>query len=108
MSINNLAQLKREIAKKREFRIIDHFRTDMIGQLRQPNVIQTNGFYSIRPDAPDSDESKANRGNGYWLDYGKAAHWTFDGDRCSLYNNAEKTSLIFSFEFLQETTESEN
>ena len=85
MMVKNLAQLKRVISAKNNFRIVEHFiKPEFSGQVRTPNVIQTNGFYSVETGKPDSPVSTANGGRGYWLDYGKASDWTFDGDRATL------------------------
>ena len=56
--------------------------TAFSGQKRKPNVIQTNGFYSILADDPESPISKANGGKGYWLGYGKSSDWEFSEGIC--------------------------
>lgn len=46
--IKNLSQLKKAINEKKEFKIVRHYiHPDYEGQVRVPNIIQTNGFYSV-------------------------------------------------------------
>lgn len=83
MEIKNLAQLKRAISSKQCFVIKQHFmKPECTGQTRQPNVIQTNGFYSIIKDNLDHEVSLANNCRGSWLPYGKAKDWTFTDGTC--------------------------
>lgn len=42
-----LAQLKRVVQEKKEFVIKEHRIEGFIGQKRTPNIVQSNGFYSI-------------------------------------------------------------
>ena len=78
MTIKNLAQLKREIANKHPFRIVKHYFHDRYtGTIRTPNVIQTNGFYSIISGEPDNAATLANYGKGVWCDYGTAKCYDF-------------------------------
>lgn len=77
-NIKNLSQLKKAIASKQKFQIIQHFlHEDFTGQIRTPNVIQTNGFYSIIEDEPNSRVSLANYGKGFWYGYEKAGCYEF-------------------------------
>ena len=81
--IKNLNQLKRAVNEGRTFVIKKHYiRPNYAGQRRKPNVVQTNGFYSIIPDDPDSVVSTANNGKGSWIEFGKASDWTFENDIC--------------------------
>ena len=52
MEIKNLAQLKRVIQEKREFIIRVHRQEKFLGQKRIPNVVQSNGFYSVISGQP--------------------------------------------------------
>lgn len=80
-TIKNLSQLKKAIANKQKFRIIKHYvHEDFTGQVRTPNVIQTNGFYSIVEDDPTCKVSTANYGKGYWYGYEKANCYEFNDD----------------------------
>ena len=101
--IRNLSQLKKQINEGTSFEIIDHCRKECVGQIRKPNVIQSNGFYSIIPNEPDSRESKGSNGNGSWLEYGKASYWTFDNGICSVYLSGEHSqeSFIMSFKLIE-------
>lgn len=84
MEIKNHAQLKRAITEGHEFTIVNHhIRPEYNGQRRKPNVIQTNGCYSVVPGDPEHKVSKANGGKGFWLDFGKAKDWKFEGNHCS-------------------------
>ena len=96
MTVKNLSQLKKAIAAKNPFRIVEHYtHPECTGQIRLPNVIQTNGFYSVEDGKPDSKISQANYGKGYWLDYGKASQWTFDGEYIThAFSNGEKCFTI--------------
>lgn len=45
MEIKNLSQLKKAIKEGRKFIIKKHYiRSEYEGQIRKPNVVQTNGF----------------------------------------------------------------
>ena len=88
MEIKNLAQLKREIQAKRPFEIVRHYvRPEFEGQIRKPNVIQTNGFYSVILDDPDHHISQANGQKGSWIDYGKASDWAFEDGLCKAFDH---------------------
>lgn len=78
MKVTNLSQLKKALAAGHDFKIIEHFKKpEHTGEIRHVSKMQTNGFYSVIKDDPESPVSKANRGLGYWLDFGKAADWLF-------------------------------
>lgn len=88
--ITNLSQLKKAIENKQEFKVIDHWKSENIGQIRKPNIIQTNGFYSIIPNEPNYKLSIANGGEGSWIDYGKASQWEFKDGVCYQYGGKER------------------
>jgi hypothetical protein len=78
-TIKNLSQLKKAISNKQKFQIVKHFvHEGFAGQIRTPNVIQTNGFYSIIEDDPTSQITTANYGKGYWYGYESAACYEFN------------------------------
>ena len=78
-NIKNLSQLKKAIANKQKFLIVKHyFHEECVGQIRTPNVVQTNGFYSIIENEPNSKVSMANNGKGYWYGYEKASCYDFN------------------------------
>lgn len=76
--ITNLSQFKKAMKAGQKFQIIEHFNfPERNGEIRQPNVVQTNGMYTTIPDNPDSNVTKANNGRGSWIAFGKASDWTF-------------------------------
>lgn len=86
-NIKNLSQLKKAIADKQKFLIVKHYvKEEFSGQIRTPNVIQTNGFYSIIENEPNSKITLANCGKGYWYEYEKANCYDFNED-----------SIVFKF-----------
>jgi len=91
MEIKNLAQLKREIQAKRPFEIVRHYvRPEFEGQIRKPNVIQTNGFYSVILEDPDHPVSNMNGQKGSWIEYGKASDWGFEDGLCKLFDRRDR------------------
>ena len=96
MIVKNLSQFKKAVAAKTPFRIVEHYiHPECTGQIRVPNVIRTNAFYSVEKDNPDSKVSRANGGMGYRMDYGKASDWIFDGDYITaIYRSGEKRFTI--------------
>lgn len=83
MEIKNLSQLKKAVNNGCCFTIVQHYRKpECSGQKRKPNVIQTNGFYSIVLDNPNHPLNLNNRGRGTWFAYGKASDWTFENGLC--------------------------
>lgn len=81
--VKNLTQLKKAINGGTSFRVVEHYiKPQYNGQVRKPNVIQTNGFYSIVPNEPDNEITKANKGKGSWVEYGKASDWKFENGIC--------------------------
>jgi len=90
LPIKNLSQLKRAIKEGRRFRIIKHYvHPDFSGQLREPGKVRTKGFFSRVADDPYHVVSNANRGEGYYVAYGKASDWHFDKvGTCTLMHRA--------------------
>ena len=70
---------------------------DFTGQIRTPNVIQTNGFYSIIETDPTCKISTANFGKGYWYGYGKASCYEFTdtGIICKMENGKPVMEIAF-------------
>lgn len=101
VNIQSLAQFKKIIAQKRAFVILEHNKPEHIGEVRVPTVIQTNGFYSIEKDKPNSKVTLANNGKGYWLKYEKAACYRFMGDEVLVFESPELEKLIIKFRFLE-------
>lgn len=100
----NLSRLKRIVQQKKRFIIKDHQKKVYIGQVREPNIIQSNGFYSVIADQPKHELSCMNNGKGVWFDYGKASDWDFTskGGRCYRKGLAHiPENLIWEIEFLE-------
>ena len=98
--VKNLNQLKKTLKKGVCFEIITHCRSEFTGQKRKVTVVNTQGFYSIVPDEPDSAVTLSNDGKGYVLWWKKASFWEFENDVCSVYcSDKEHTKefLIMSF-----------
>lgn len=102
--ISNFSQFKKAIQEKKRFKIIEHnIKPEFIGQVRLPNVIQTNGFYSVIDGEPENPLSQVNYGKGLWCEFGKASEWKFENGKCSrirrgqLYND---DNVMFTFEFI--------
>ena len=99
MEIKNLAQLKKAFAEGHDFKILEHWRPENIGQVRHIRKLQTNGFYSIVPDEPDNRITLANNGLGSWMEYGKAANWTFENGICT-FRTARNADVVIGFKVL--------
>lgn len=103
--IKNLSQLKKSLKAGTRFQITGHCRPECIGQLREVTVANTQGFYSILPDEPDSKTSTCNGGKGSVLWWSKAPFWDFSDGICGLYDsdtNHTGDCLIISFRVLGE------
>ena len=95
MTISNLAQFKRAINNGMEYTVVEHFvKPRLSGTRRKPTKVQTNGYYSIVPDDPDHEVSRANGGLGYMNWYGKASDWQFDGDTATQYKKGRPLQTI--------------
>lgn len=98
MEIKNLSQLKRAIKSGCRFIVRKHYiKPEYEGQVRKPNVVQTNGFYSIEDGKPDSVVTLANRGKGSWIEYGKASDWTFENGICK---QSFRGKVVWEIEFI--------
>lgn len=96
--IKNLSQLRKAINSGKKFRIIEHGIKPMYkGQIRKPNVVQTNGFYSIVENEPDNPVTLANNGKGSWIEYGKASDWIFENNMCAQYDRSGRMIWIIQF-----------
>ncbi|MDO4649382.1 MAG: peptidylprolyl isomerase [Eubacteriales bacterium] len=79
--VQNLSQFKRAMKDGQCFEILEHYiHPEFAGQIRKPNYVQTNAFYTVIPGEPESWISKANNGRGFYLEYGKAKDWSFADD----------------------------
>lgn len=89
--VRNLSQLKRKINSGARFKILEHYvKPDFNGQVRKPNIVQTNGFYSIVDGEPDNAVTLANDGKGYISWYGKASDWVFTDEYCEFSYRGKK------------------
>lgn len=101
--INNLSQFKKAIAEHKEYIIIKHFvKPACEGQRRVPTKVQTNAYYSVIPDEPEHEVSKANGGLGYFNTYGKAKQWEFDGDLITQYRDDDHNYPIQTIRFVDD------
>lgn len=89
--IKNLSQLKKKLIPGIQFEILEHKRPECVGQRREINIANTQGFYSIIPGKPEHSISLANGGKGYWLPWYKAPYWSFKGDTATLYGDKTHT-----------------
>ena len=103
--IKNLSQLKMALKKGARFEIISHCRSECVGELREVNMADTQGIYTIVLGEPDNKSTVANGGRGTWLSWEKAPAWTFHDNVCSLYQrDSEHTeqNLILAFRVLEQ------
>lgn len=85
-TVKNLSQFKKAISAGYAFKIVKHYiKPELSGQIRKPNKVQTNAFYSVVQGEPNNPVSLANDGKGYYLNYGKAGDWDFSGDTIKMY-----------------------
>lgn len=100
--VKNLSQLKRKIASYSVFMIRNHRVPEYIGQKRKPVKVQTNGFYSVVINNPESRFSIEKNKKGIWIEYGKAADWEFDQNVCHKYLGRHiPENLVWSIEFCE-------
>ncbi|MDD4509498.1 MAG: hypothetical protein PHY23_01045 [Oscillospiraceae bacterium] len=85
--IKNLSQLKKQLCGGTMFEITAHCRPDCIGQHRRVTEANTQGFYSVIPDKPQSRVSVSNDGKGSWLHWSTARFWRFEKGVCELYDS---------------------
>lgn len=98
-TIKNLSQFKKAIANKQLFEIVKHYmHEEFAGQIRTPNVIQTNGFYSIIADNPTCKITTANYGKGYWYGYSKANCYEFNND--TILCKTERNEPVMEIRFI--------
>lgn len=76
-NISNLSQLKKELQIWKRFFVINHQKSDLIGQIREVNKVQTNGIFVVIADNPEHQWSKCNGGKGSRVEYNKATHYEF-------------------------------
>ena len=100
MEIKNLSQLKKAINSGSCFIIqTHHLKPEFTGQIRKPNKIQTNGFFSIVLGEPNNEVTKAKAGKGSWFGNGSAKDWTFEDGLCKCSHSGRK---IWDIAFLPE------
>lgn len=102
--IKNLSQLKKAINNGASFKIIEHYiHPEYTGQIRKPNIIQTNGFYSIVPNDPKNEVTEANNGKGSWFEYGKVSDWKFENGICYNFRTLKgyPTEKVWAIEIIE-------
>lgn len=102
IDIKNLSQLKRVIEAGNCFTILNHkVHPEYTGQIRKPNIIQTNGVYTVIPGDRWHKISMMNERKGCWLAYGKAKDWEFNNGVCTLYHSSDHSpdNMVFSIIF---------
>lgn len=107
LMINNLSQLKKALQKGVKFQVIDHQMPHLIGQIREVNVVQTNGLYTIVHNNKTGEVSTANGGKGYRMDFSKASHYVF-GDTVKWYKEpvgSKDNKLIMEFKIVSPNKE---
>ena len=87
--VKNLNQLKRVLKPGAGFQIVEHWKTEFIGQIREVCHVQRNGFHSKVWGDPYHPVSIANDGRGYMLWWKSAKHWEFHDGICTFYNNKD-------------------
>ena len=100
----NLSRMKRAVQKKKRFMIKDHHMKVYVGQIREPHIIQSNGFYSVVADQSEHEMSCVNNGKGAWIDHAQASDWEFTekGGRYQRNGMAHiPENLIWEIEFLE-------
>ena len=102
--IKNLSQLKKALRADTEFEITAHCRPDYVGQRRKVTIANTQGFYSVIPDDPQSKTSLANNGRGSWLGWSNAPFWQFENGICAIYSSDKYRTedyLLLAFRVLE-------
>ena len=103
--IKNLSQLKKKLRPGARFQIIEHWKKEFIGQIREVSHLHSNGFHSKVLADPQHWVSLANDGKGYMLWWKTAKHWEFHDGICTFYNNRDIHSpeyLVLSFRFFEQ------
>lgn len=102
--IKNLFQLKKALEADTMLEITAHCRSDYIGQRRRVTLANTQGFYSVIADEPESKVSLANGGKGSWLAWSNAPFWQFENDVCAIYSSDKHRTedyLVIAFRVLR-------
>lgn len=97
------AEMKRRLQAKEKFKMLSSIHEGFEGQVREPNVIQTNAIYSVIADDPEHKVSKMNGGKGCFMQFGKASDWHIENGICECLN--KDGARIFSFKFLSDFEE---
>ena len=79
--VKNMSQFKKAIGAITPYKVVEHYiHPEYSGQIRIPNVIQTNGFYSHIRDKRKNAFNCMNCGKGIWTDFYKAKDAQFCKD----------------------------
>lgn len=101
-AVANLSQLKKALQKGARFRVLNHHKPHLAGQLREVRSVKTIGIYTFNPEDKNSDLSTCNGGKGTWMDYGPATHYIF-GDTIKWFKKpigSEDNTLIMEFKII--------
>jgi len=99
MRIKNLSQLKNALSEGSRFEIVNHWREEVIGQIRVVSKKQTQSIFTKVENDPNNKWSTCNGGKGSFFQFGKAKDWKFDGEMCSCFN--ENDELIWTIKVLE-------
>lgn len=102
--IKNLNQLRRTLREGTQLEILDHCRSECIGQVRNITLVNSQGFYSTIVNQPGASANRGNGGRGPILWWGRAAHWQFKDDICSVFDSEKEHTeeqLVMSFRVLE-------
>ncbi|MNV34343.1 hypothetical protein D3C71_1257560 [compost metagenome] len=81
------------------FKILKHHKEECVGQVRQVQSVKTVGVYTVVKGEPEHPLSKANGGQGSYMVFEKASHYTF-GESIKWYMNKEKNDIDLVMEFI--------
>lgn len=98
-TISNLSQLKKVLQKGARFLVVDHWKPELVGQLREVTKVQTNAIYTIIPDNLEHPYSKCNGGKGSRMEYNKVNHYEF-GETIKWFKlplGSENNEMIMEF-----------
>lgn len=104
--VTNLSQFKKAMMKGVNFKVINHFTfPERIGDIRKPNVVQSNGMYTIITNDINQPEAKekfntANGGKGSWIEFGAARCYDFKDGVITQYSDDSKRWPIWSIKLL--------
>ena len=105
IAVKTRAEVIRAYNNKTPFEIVYHFRKpEFTGQIRVPNVVQTNAMYSVIQGDPNAAVSLYNNGKGSLIGYGKASDYEFlpDGSFIQSSTRGNERHPIWRVRFVEE------